>query len=105
MPCNADDSGFDQPSLDELITLLEAAELSGLSASHLQLLVRRGDVWGTKLGHNWLTTAQVVRTALRGHRISQRLHRESIRQCRTSVELLLFFDVSVQPCVSSAPSV
>ena len=61
---NADDSGSDQPSLDELITLQEAAELSGLSASHLRLLVRRGDVWGVKMGHYWLTTAQAVQEYL-----------------------------------------
>jgi hypothetical protein len=60
MTDNADASSPDQPSLDELITLREAAELSGLSASHLALLVRRGDIWGIKLGHNWLTTAQAV---------------------------------------------
>jgi hypothetical protein len=50
----------DQPSLDELISLREAAELSGLSASHLRLLVSRGDIWGQKIGRNWVTTAQAV---------------------------------------------
>ena len=54
------DQGSKEPSLDELITLHEASEISGLSVSHLRLLVRRGDIWGTKLGHNWLTTAQAV---------------------------------------------
>ena len=61
---NADGSDSDQPSLDELIPLREAAKLSGLSASHLALLVRRGDIWGVKLGHNWLTTAQAVKKYL-----------------------------------------
>jgi excisionase family DNA binding protein len=60
IPHNANDSGFDQPSLDELITLREAAELSGLSAGHLRLLVRQGDIWGIKLGRNWVTTPQAV---------------------------------------------
>jgi excisionase family DNA binding protein len=60
MPQTADDSGPDKPSLDELISLREAAELSGLSASHLRLLVRRGDIWGVKLGHNWVTTSEAV---------------------------------------------
>jgi len=64
MPRNLDDSGFDEPSLEELITLQEAAKFSGLSASHLALLVRRGDIWGVKLGHNWLTTAQAVKEYL-----------------------------------------
>ena len=52
------------PSLDKLITLNEAAEQSGLSASHLRLLVRRGDIWGIKLGRNWVTTAQAVKEYL-----------------------------------------
>ena len=60
MPRDTRKSSSDQPSLDELITLREAAELSGLSVSHLRLLVRRGDIWGTKLGHNWLTTVQAI---------------------------------------------
>lgn len=61
MSHNVDDSGPDQPSLDELISLRKAAELSGLSASHLRLLVSRGDIWGIKLGRNWVTTAQAVK--------------------------------------------
>ena len=44
------------PSLDDLISLSEAAEMSGLSAGHLNLLVRRGHLWGRKLGRNWFTT-------------------------------------------------
>ena len=60
MTHSADDSGFDMPSLDELISLREASELSGLSAGHLRLLVSRGDLWGTKIGRNWVTTAQAV---------------------------------------------
>lgn len=60
MTDNAGAGNLNLPSLDELITLREAAKLSGLSTSHLALLVRRGDIWGVKLGHNWLTTAQAV---------------------------------------------
>lgn len=60
MTHDADDSGSDQPSLDELISLREAAELSGLSTSYLRLLVSRGDMWGVKLGRNWVTTTQAV---------------------------------------------
>jgi excisionase family DNA binding protein len=60
MTRNDDDSGLEQPSLDQLISLGEAAQLSGLSASHLRLLVSRGDIWGMKLGRNWVTTAQAV---------------------------------------------
>ena len=64
MPQAVDDSDLDEPSLDELISLREAAELSGLSASHLRLLVRRGDIWGVKLGHNWVTTSEAVQDYL-----------------------------------------
>lgn len=60
MSHDADDRDFDQPSLDELISLREAVELSGLSASYLRLLVSRGNIWGMKLGRNWVTTAQAV---------------------------------------------
>ena len=57
---HVDDRNSEQPSLDELMPLREAAELSGLSAGHLRLLVSRGDIWGVKLGRNWVTTAQAV---------------------------------------------
>ena len=53
-----------QPGLDKLLSLSEAAERSGLSASHLRLLVRKGDVWGLKLGRNWVTTEKAVHNYL-----------------------------------------
>jgi excisionase family DNA binding protein len=48
----------------QLITLAEAAELSGLSHSHLRLLVRRGMIWGKKFGRDWLTTEAAVKEYL-----------------------------------------
>ncbi len=48
----------------KLISLAEAAELSGLSAGHLRLLVSRGTIWGTKIGRNWVTTEETVREYL-----------------------------------------
>ena len=57
---DADYADSEQPSLDELISLREAAELSGLSAGHLRLLVSRGEMWGVKLGRNWVTTTKAV---------------------------------------------
>ena len=57
-------TGDDQPGLDELITLSEAAKLSGLSPSHLRLLVSEKEIWGRKLGRNWFTTEQAVREYL-----------------------------------------
>ena len=53
-----------QPGLDDLLSLNEAAELSGLSASHLRLLARQGEIWGRKLGRNWVTSEQAVREYL-----------------------------------------
>jgi len=44
-----------------LISLAEAADISGLSPGHLRLLVRRGVVWGRKLGRNWVTTEEAVK--------------------------------------------
>ena len=49
-----------QPGLDELITLKQAAELSGLSYSHLRLLARKGTILARKLRNNFCTIAQVV---------------------------------------------
>jgi len=57
-----------QPSLDDLITSREAADLSGLSHSHVRLLIRRGDIWGKKKGRDWFTTAQAVREYLARNR-------------------------------------
>lgn len=48
------------PDLRDLITLKKAAELSGLSYSHLRLLARRGDIWAIRLGNSWFTTAEAV---------------------------------------------
>jgi hypothetical protein len=48
------------PTLTELISLAEASDLSGLSHGHLALLIRRGDLWGRKIGRDWVTTKQAV---------------------------------------------
>ena len=61
---NPDDSSSVHPSLDELISLRQAAKLSGLSAGHLRLLVRRGELWGVKLARNWVTTTEAVKEYL-----------------------------------------
>jgi excisionase family DNA binding protein len=54
----------DQPRLDELIPLKKAAKLSGLSTSYLRRLVSQGEIWGKKLGRNWVTTEQALREFL-----------------------------------------
>ncbi len=64
MPGSTKESSDDQPKLDELISLHEAAELCGLSQAHLAFLIRRGELWGKKIGRNWVTTAKAVREYL-----------------------------------------
>jgi len=53
-----------QPKLDELIPLSKAAEISGLSPDHLRRIVREGELWGTRIGRNWVTTEKAVREYL-----------------------------------------
>ena len=55
-----EESSGDQPGLDDLISLSEAAELSGLSHSHLRLLARSGEIWAKWLGRGWFTTEQAL---------------------------------------------
>jgi len=57
-------TSIDSPNLDELISLHEASELSGLSAGHLRLLVFQHKLWGRKLGRNWVTTVNAVENYL-----------------------------------------
>ena len=45
----------------DLISLAEAAEICGLSQSHLRRLVSTGAIWGKKIGRNWVTTAEAVK--------------------------------------------
>jgi len=60
MPSSGEKGDTRQPALNDLITLKEAAELSGLSYSHLRRLARLGDVCAKKFGTTWLTTEQAV---------------------------------------------
>lgn len=65
MPGRSKGRGADPPRLaEDLISLGEAVELSGLSPNHLRLLVGRGEIWGKKIGRNWVTTEQAVREYL-----------------------------------------
>lgn len=57
-------TSLDQPGLDDLISLSEAAEISSLSPSHLRLLVRRGDIWGKRMGRDWFTSEKAVKEYL-----------------------------------------
>jgi excisionase family DNA binding protein len=61
---NTQKTSVDQPALDELISLGEAAKICGLSHSHLRLLVRRGDIWGKRMGRDWFTSEKAVKEYL-----------------------------------------
>jgi excisionase family DNA binding protein len=64
MSTNDIDQEKDQPKFDELISLSEAAKISGLSHDHLRRLAGSGDIWAEKIGRNWATTEQAVRDYL-----------------------------------------
>jgi hypothetical protein len=49
-----------QSDFDELLPLPYAAELSGLSHSHLRLLVRQRKIWGKRMGRDWFTTLKSI---------------------------------------------
>jgi len=49
---------------DDLLSLREAAALTGISASHLRLLARTGRIEATRVGSYWVTTEAAVRAYL-----------------------------------------
>ncbi len=49
-----------QPNLEDLISLKEAAAISGLSHDHLRRLAGKGDLWAKKIGRDWLTTEKAL---------------------------------------------
>jgi len=58
------ENNIGEPKLDELNSISAASELSGLSQSYIRRLVGQGEIWGMKLGQNWVTTAQAVQDFL-----------------------------------------
>jgi excisionase family DNA binding protein len=64
MPDQEKEGDSSQPSLDELISLSDAANLCGLSQSFIRRLVSQGVIWGMKTGRNWVTTEKAVREYL-----------------------------------------
>ena len=53
-----------QPSIDELITLRQASEFSGLTTSHLRRLMGTQTIWGKKIDTIWLTTKYAIKAYL-----------------------------------------
>jgi hypothetical protein len=60
----SDNSSSNQPGVDELISTNEAASISGFSQEHIALLLRKGEIWGKKIGRNWVTTKRAVQEYL-----------------------------------------
>ena len=61
MPDRKSDREQDNPDVGDLISLQKAAKLCGLTQGHLRLRIRQGEIWGIKIGRNWVTTEQAVR--------------------------------------------
>lgn len=39
---------------DEILRVSEAAKITGFSTQHMRLLIRRGELAGTKIGRDWI---------------------------------------------------
>lgn len=50
--------------IDQLLSLTEASQQTGISVSHLRNLLSWGKLKGRKLGNNWYTTKADVETYL-----------------------------------------
>lgn len=46
--------------IEDLISLAQASKISGLSSVHLRYLVATGNLWGKKIGRNWLTSENAL---------------------------------------------
>lgn len=61
MPDETDDkSSIDPLTIGELISLSQAAELSGLSAEYLRVTAVKGRLKAKKVGNQWVTTKAAV---------------------------------------------
>ena len=47
-----------------LISVTEAAKISGLTTGHLRKLLREGQIEGVEVGRNWLTTEAALQQYL-----------------------------------------
>ena len=48
------------PSINDLISLRQASELSGYTTNHLRFLISHGDLWAKKIDSFWVTTEEAV---------------------------------------------
>ena len=49
-----------QPTVDKLISLRQAAEISGYTTNHLRLLISKGGIWAKKIDSFWVTTEKSI---------------------------------------------
>jgi len=49
-----------QPSINELISLREAANFSGYTTNHLRLLISKEELWALKIDSIWVTTKEAL---------------------------------------------
>jgi excisionase family DNA binding protein len=54
----------DAESSKKLISLADAADLSGLTHDHLRRIAREGKLQATKIGRDWLTTKEAIKAYL-----------------------------------------
>lgn len=58
-------------SLKKVISLNQAAQLSGYTQDYLGFLVRKGEIKGTKKGRTWFTTEEEVKNYLFKKKVRQ----------------------------------
>ena len=63
MPNDSNDASGERDTT-ELISLAQAAKISGLSHGHLRLLAKQGKFWAIKIGRDWLTTEESLQAYL-----------------------------------------
>ena len=64
MPSEAEEPAFLDQVAHKLISVTEASELSGLTSSYIRRLLRQQKVPGVKVGRDWFTTEDALRTYL-----------------------------------------
>ncbi len=62
--CMLENSNPNEESFSQLISLTEAAEISGFTDSYIRKLARSGKIWARKIGRNWVTTEDALNTYL-----------------------------------------
>ena len=63
-------------TFNDLISLNEASQISGLSCDHLRRLMEKGSIKGKKIGRDWITTNDfVIEYIQQGHRPGRKAKR------------------------------